>query len=203
MSQLKLTADSGGGTVAIKAPASTTGNAALELTVPGTGSATVDTLGRAGNILQVVQTVKTDVFTSNSTNYTDVTGLNLAITPSSTSSKILINVSFNHQSNTQDRWRAFQIARGSTAIYRGNADGSRTQASVHSGLVTGSGDAVTQQNSFIQFLDSPSTTSAVTYYLQGKVQSGAYFVINRSRVDDNADYIGRTASSITLMEVAA
>ena len=38
MSQLKLTADSGGGTVAIKGPASTTGNAAIELTVPGTGS---------------------------------------------------------------------------------------------------------------------------------------------------------------------
>ena len=156
-----------------------------------------------GNILQVVQAVKTDVFTSNSTTYTDITGLNLAITPSSTSSKILVNVSFNHQSNAQDRWRAFQITRGSTAIYIGNADGSRTRASVHSGLASGSGDAVTQQNSFIQFLDSPSTTSAVTYYLQGKVQSGAYFVINRSRVDDNADYIGRTASSITLMEVAA
>ena len=44
MSQLKLTADSGGGTVAIKGPASTTGNAALDLTVPGTASATLDTL---------------------------------------------------------------------------------------------------------------------------------------------------------------
>ena len=41
MSQLKLTADSGGGTVAIKGPASTTGNAAIELTVPGTGSGTL------------------------------------------------------------------------------------------------------------------------------------------------------------------
>ena len=43
MSQVKLTADSGGGTVAIKAPASTTGNAALELTVPGTSSGTLAT----------------------------------------------------------------------------------------------------------------------------------------------------------------
>ena len=203
MSQLKLTADSGGGTVAIKAPASTTGNAALELTVPSTASDTLDSLKRAGNILQVVQAVKTDVFTSNSTSYTDVTGLTLAITPSSTSNKILINISFNHQSNTQNRWRAFRIRRDSTTLYVGNADGNRTQASVHNGLVNGSGDSVTQANSLIQFLDSPNTTSAVTYKLQGKVQSGAYFVINRSRVDDNADYIGRTASSITLMEVAA
>ena len=43
MSQVKLTADSGGGTVAIKAPASTTGNAALEFTVPSTSSGTLAT----------------------------------------------------------------------------------------------------------------------------------------------------------------
>ena len=67
MSQLKLTADSGGGTVAIKGPASTAGNAALNLTVPGTASATLDTLGRAGNILQVKQTVKLDPFSTTST----------------------------------------------------------------------------------------------------------------------------------------
>ena len=75
MSQLKLTADSGGGTVAIKGPASTTGNAALDLTVPGTASATLDTLGRAGNIIQVAQTVKTDVFTTTRQSFTDITGL--------------------------------------------------------------------------------------------------------------------------------
>ena len=178
-----------------------TGASADALTLSSDGKVTFP--NNTGNILQVLQTVKTDVFTSNSTSYTDVTGLTLAITPSSASSKILINVSFNHQSNAQDRWRAFRIRRDSTTLYVGDADGSRTQASVHSGLAAGNGDAVTQQNSLIQFLDSPNTTSAVTYKLQGKVQSGAYFVINRSRVDDNADYIGRTASSITLMEVAA
>ena len=168
------------------------------------GSTTISNLsGGVGKILQVVQAVKTDVFTSNSTTYTDITGLSLAITPSSASNKILVNVSFNHQSNTQDRWRAFQITRGSTVLYIGDADGSRNRASIHTSLISGSGDAVTQDNSFIQFLDSPNTTSAVTYYLQGKVQSGAYFVINRSRVNDDGDYNGRTASSITLMEVAA
>ena len=61
MSQLKLTADGGGGTVAIKGPASTTGNAAIELTVPGTGNSTSATTATAGKILQVLQTVKTDV----------------------------------------------------------------------------------------------------------------------------------------------
>ena len=183
---------------------------AIRSTAASSDAMTIDSAGKpsfpnggVGKILQVMQAVKTDVFTSNSTSYTDVTGLSLAITPSSASSKVLINISFNHQTNAQDRWRAFRIRRDSTTLFVGNADGTRTQASVHSGLASGSGDAVTQQNSSIQFLDSPNTTSAVTYKLQGKCQSGAYFVINRSRVDDNADYIGRTASSITLMEVAA
>ena len=49
MSTLKLTADSGGGTVAIKAPASTTSNSAFELTLPGTGNRGL------GKILQVVE----------------------------------------------------------------------------------------------------------------------------------------------------
>ena len=34
MSEIKLTADSGGGTVSWKGPASTTGNAAFQLTLP-------------------------------------------------------------------------------------------------------------------------------------------------------------------------
>ena len=92
MSQVKLTAASGGGTVALKGPASTTGNAAIELTVPGTSSSTLATTATAGKILQVLQTVKTDVFSTNSTSYVAVTGLTQAITAASTSNKILINI---------------------------------------------------------------------------------------------------------------
>ena len=54
MSQLKLTADGGGGTVAIKAPASTTGNAALELTVPGNANGKILT-STSGSSIQVLE----------------------------------------------------------------------------------------------------------------------------------------------------
>ena len=54
MSKLKLTADGGGGTVAIKAPASTTGNAALELTVPGTANGNILT-STSGSSIQVLE----------------------------------------------------------------------------------------------------------------------------------------------------
>ena len=45
-----------------------------------------------GKILQVLQTVKTDTFTTTSTSFVDVTGLSVSITPATTSSKILILV---------------------------------------------------------------------------------------------------------------
>ena len=54
MSQLKLTADSGGGTVAIKGPASTTGNNPFELTVPGTASGNILT-STSGSSIQVLE----------------------------------------------------------------------------------------------------------------------------------------------------
>ena len=81
MSQLKLTADGGGGTVSLKGPSSTTGNAAIELTVPGTASGTL-AVGDTGKILQVVSTTKTDTF-SESVATGDVSGdaITVNITP--------------------------------------------------------------------------------------------------------------------------
>ena len=81
MSQIKLTADSGGGTVALKGPTSTTGNAAIELTVPGTAGGTLLTSNSStGKILQVVQVAKTDTASTTSTTFGDLRGLSQAIT---------------------------------------------------------------------------------------------------------------------------
>lgn len=203
MSQLKLTADGGGGTVAIKGPASTTGNAAIDLTVPGTASATLDTLKRAGNILQVVQTVKNDVFSSNSTSYADVTGMSASITPSSTSNKVKVTVVLRCAMNQGDRWSAYILLRDNQILFDGTADGSRTQCSAWHIPFQGTGTGNTFGDKTIVFLDSPSSASALTYKLQVKVQSGATAYVNRSMNDGNADYGARTSSSITLEEVAA
>ena len=46
-----------------------------------------------GKVLQVVSTAKTDTFSTSSTSFTDITGLSVAITPSATSSKILVFLS--------------------------------------------------------------------------------------------------------------
>ena len=178
------------------------GSAGQVLTTNGSGvlSWTDD---QKGKILQVVQTVKTDTFTSNSGSYTDVTGLSVSITPSSSSNKVLVTASFNCAVSVDNRWSIYQLLRDSTPIFIGDTSGSRSVGSVAhvQESSTGTGQGVFNLN--IIFLDSPSTTSATTYKIQGKVQSGASFVINRSDNDTNADYGLRTASSITVQEVAA
>ena len=56
----------------------------------------------------------------------------------------------------------------------------------------------------ISYLDSPSTTSSVTYKVQGAVWGGSETVyLNRNGIDaNNSEYDGRSASTMTLMEVA-
>ena len=107
MSQLKLTADSGGGTVAIKGPASTAGNAAIELTVPGTGSGTL-AVGDTGKILQIVSTTKTDSFSVSATagQYYDVTGLNNVQITTTGSNKVLVFMTV-HMGIDRDGYNGF------------------------------------------------------------------------------------------------
>jgi hypothetical protein len=176
----------------------------LQFQSSGITKATLNSSGLSspGHVLQVVQSTKTDTFSSSSTSYTDVTGLSASITPSSTSSKILVLVNFNASVTATDNWHAYQILRGATAIHIGDTASSRTVASVGTALLTATGSNNVIENFSIGYLDSPSTTSATTYKLQGKVQSGQSFVINRSDLDADATYGIRTSSSIILMEVA-
>tara|TARA_R100000234_G_scaffold10626_1_gene6055 strand:+ start:1624 stop:2226 length:603 start_codon:yes stop_codon:yes gene_type:complete len=200
MSQIKLK-HSGGNGVIIAAPSS---NPAADRTLllPGDGDSTIDTLARAGNSLQVVQTVKTDTFTMTGTTFTDVTGLSVTITPSSSSSKVLIIPSLSIGAKKGAR-HGYRILRGSTAIGVGDSSGSRTQYTQQAGNLNS--DTAVYSNTFL-FLDSPATTSATTYKVQLRSEtdvSGYEVYINRSDDDqDNASY-GRSASTITAIEVSA
>ena len=200
MSQLKLTADSGGGTVAIKGPASTTGNAALDLTVPGTASATLDTLGRAGNILQVIQAVKTDTATTTSENTFVDTGLSVSITPSSASNKILVTANLNFSAGDMQNI-AWRLVRGSTDLYMGDAASNRTRAS--GAVRVSTNQDAEHQNCTSVFLDSPNTTSATTYKVQWcRTYSTSTIYMNRASEDTDNDDRTRVPSSITVQEVA-
>ena len=158
-----------------------------------------------GKIAQVVQAVKTDTFTSSSGSLTDITGMSAAITPSASSSKVLVTVVMNVGVTAADRYSVFQLVRGSTAICLGDASSSRTRGSFAHVRVDANGSANEVETKTITFLDSPSTTSATTYKMQGLVQtdSSPSFTVNRSGGDADAAHGFRVASSITLMEVLA
>jgi hypothetical protein len=153
------------------------------------------TLG-AGSILQVVSTTKADTFSTTSTTFTDVTGLTATITPRSTSSKIMIFATLTGDGTLGGTILHSRLVRGATAISIGDADGIRTRNS--SSLFS---NANTPESAGITFLDSPATTSSITYGVQVRVDSSTGYV-NRTSSDSDAASTSRPVSSITLMEVA-
>ena len=172
------------------------------LTLPAvSGTVLTTTSPKAGNVLQVVQTVKTDTFSTTSTSYTDVTGLSVSITPTNSTSKIL--VMYDVKGSCENIQIAFALVRNSTQIYIGDASGNRRRAS----SVVGGIPDPSESNRFPQqgcaiFLDSPATTSATTYKVQAVVNAGTGYV-NRAGDDQDENYRARVASSITVMEIAA
>ena len=152
------------------------------------GCVDTDTLATSvtrGKILQIVQTAKTDTasFAFSSTNtFSDLTGMSVSITPSATSSKILI---------------MFTVAIGDASSSRTHSTISFRPMSAPYGLETAPLSHT--------FLDSPNTTSATTYKLQGTAGASynTTWYLNRSQSDSDADYGGRPVSTITAIEVAA
>jgi len=202
MSQIKLK-HSGGNSVIIAAPDS---NPASDRTLklPSDGDGTILTTNSSvGKTLQVLSTSKTDTFSTSSQSYTDVTGLSVSITPSSSSNKIFIILDIKVGASHEDAAFAGRLMRDSTAIYIGDAASNRTQASFGTSRQSGNAGYDVLQDRQAVFLDSPSTTSAITYKVQVMGNNGRDTYVNRTQGDSDDDDTPRTASSITVMEVAA
>jgi len=197
MSNIVLKGSTSGG-VTIAVPAEAGSNT---LTIPASTGTMLTTVNpKAGNIIQVVSTTKTDVFSSSTVDtFVDITGLSVAITPSATSSKIL--VLYDTQMSGTELF-FIQLVRASTAIKVGDSDSANRIECTAGGIVQSSNNDKVQ-NIAGTFLDSPSTTDATTYKLQGRVYSSSKtFKVNAPVNDSNASYTGRGASTITVMEVA-
>ena len=175
------------------------------MTTTITGATGIDNIQAAtGAVLQVVSVTKTDTWTySGSTTFQDITGLAAAITPTSSSSKILVQVNINI--NGSERYHGARLLRGSTIIGAGDTSSNRSSVSISSGSNQDEAqNAYVMRNSSFSFLDSPSTTSATTYKVQigNTHESNSTVFVNRSENDANAAYGQRGSSTITLMEVA-
>jgi len=220
-SEIRLPEDTDNGShyVALKAADSIASNLTLILpSADGTSGQVLQTNGSgvlsfagvsasAGTIIQVVQTIKKDTFTGNSTSYVDVTGLSATITPSSSSNKVLVlvNLSLTDQHGSGG---GAKLLRGSTDIGLSDTAGSRRRSSFSGSGYTGdgAGESNMQMSLNSSVLDSPATTSATTYKVQIVSNGGNYYGVNATvssgavNDPDNSDTV-RMVSSITLMEV--
>ena len=159
-----------------------------------------------GSVLQVVQTYKTDVFsTTSNTAFVDITGLSVSVTPISASSKILVMATLTDCSTTSASGDGmFQVLRGSTAIGNGDNSGGTAPIMAYTTTYLAANSNLTDAVVF-NYLDSPATTSSTTYKVQCRLWS------NSGSGLDGTLYVGRRGgngsfiapSSITLLEIAA
>lgn len=163
--------------------------------------------GANGGIIQVVQTVKTDTFSQSSladNTFSNDTGVNVTITPSSNSSKIRLTGSVVVSMDLDNDGIGIGLYKGGSTVTAalGDAEGSRGRCMSMSFAQSYGGECRTIP---FDFIDSPATTSATTYgirviFFSGTGSTTVY--LNRSQADDNNVYRPRSISTITAMEVS-
>ena len=212
MSQIKLK-HSGGNSVIIAAPSS---NPASDrtLTLPGDADGTILTSNTAtGKILQVLSSSKSDAQTINvsSTAAQDIIGTDqsgsgsvfcVKITPSSASSKILFTCSLTIGMGGGASYIQAFMKRDSTTLLP-STHGTGNMVNATFGL-SSTGSAYYTENMNFTLLDSPNSTSELTYKVQlGKGDNSYTTYINRPATLDNQPYNTCGSSTVTVMEVAA
>jgi hypothetical protein len=145
------------------------------------------TAGGGGKVLQVVYGMYNTQTLINNTSYTD-TGLSATITPTASTSKILVFTSnFAYWAESSGNpGVGTQIVRGSTVVYEQHP--SQNSLAI---IIGASGNRGLLDSVNMQYLDSPATTSATTYKVQSKSNCAAYFQWDGGK------------SNIVLMEIGA
>lgn len=147
------------------------------------------TISGSGQIIkQVVSTIKTNTFATSSTSFVDITGLSVTITPTSASSKILVVFYTFGIASGGGQYFCCALNRNGTIIAN-NPTG-------QGGSYTFYDDGNKPHNGAVSYLDSPATTSPITYKIQTKTGGGNLSV----NVDQNNQNYG--TSGITVMEVS-
>ena len=156
--------------------------------------------GTGGKIGQVVSAIKTDGTTTSSTTAT-TTGLQVAITPTATSSKVMLMCAIGSISNNNAGSYSFSsISGGNAATYLGDAaTGHECAVSYYMFSASGADNHASIPGPMM-YLDSPATTSEVTYVVNFWAQNNtAHF----NTTSDGSATAGNCAATITAMEVLA
>ena len=153
--------------------------------------------GSSGGIIQIKQTVVTSTKSTTSTSFENISGLAVSITPTRADSKIMLMAQL---SLSQENWvkRIHLLITGGNAAtnYIGD-DGTGIESALT--VCSRVNDGYAQLPAYLNYLDSPSTTSSVTYQVQWRVEANTGY-LNRSHGGDSLS--GLNASTITAMEVS-
>ena len=122
----------------------------------------------AGSVLQVVQATSNST-TEPNTSWTVISGSSISITPSSTSSKVLINFSAGGMTNGVPDNISLRLKRGSTVV----------RAMSRYGYQSISGWVPIPMS--LSYLDSPATSSSVTYTIETKTDTDNDYRINNDQ----------------------
>ena len=164
------------------------------------------TIAAPGTIIQVVQTHLTTTSRQALPAGTraNIIGLNAAITPRDANSRIRITVRWSgEQSDDNNQDTLFGIRRNTTDIGNPSAAGSR-----HVGIAIicqgywGADDAGTPDSAMYEYIDSPATTSDITYYATILSARNVTLYNQRTGTDTNVSFTERLTSTITLEEIA-
>ena len=155
----------------------------------------------SGGVIQIVQAVKTDDFSTavSTGNYNQITGLGVTITPSTNSSKIIIHAIVVGTNNANNVHCGFEIRNGSTRLsgYQFTGASSNRTPSMSSGINNGTSNLLTIP---IYAQDSPASTSAQTYNVYVSTE-GYTFYLNRGQAGNNISSAYTGISTITAYEV--
>ena len=162
----------------------------------------------AGKILQIQSTNYTTAtsmsFSANTV--TDITGITVNITPSATSSKIFVmcRAMIECGGGVEAENSMIGLKRGSTEIGGVSQTGSNRNYGITTFAIGyySQNNAHTPEVSSFHFLDSPSSTSELTYKATFRHEGGGTLYINRTITDSDATNMERGTSNITVMEVA-
>lgn len=149
-----------------------------------------------GKILQVVQATKTDTASVTGTTFGSV--FTASITPSSNTSKIMVLAALS-LSGASVNACFVRLTRSSSTLLQGDAAGTRTRVST----VMYTNAPTQMQGTNINYIDSPASTSALTYEIEIASSGSGAVYLNRSATDTDGTAFARAASTIILMEVGA
>lgn len=159
--------------------------------IPNGSGVLSDANAPSGSVIQIQSAWTNSITTVNSSSDVDITGLSVSITPISATSKILVLAQVGRSGGNGNGF--ITLYRDSTALFFG------TGASYVGTLDTSNAYNQQVHTSPITYLDSPNTTSAITYKCRGNsISPGSPMKINERGYDSG---VVRTASSIIVMEI--